>query len=95
MAEDYKILLLGLNWTGKTAILYRGKLGETLSHAIHTINFNVENIQRRNKRLLIWDVSVGKNQLWKYYADALIYVIDASDLEDLVRLKKDWIICYF
>jgi GTPase SAR1 family protein len=39
-AKDYRILMLGLDAAGKTTILYKLKLGETVT-TIPTIGFNV------------------------------------------------------
>ena len=41
--KDQRILLVGLDAAGKTTILYKFKLGETVT-TIPTIGFNVETI---------------------------------------------------
>ena len=50
-----RILMLGLDGAGKTAILYLNKLGE-LVNTIPTIGFNVEEIKHQQKTLTFWDV---------------------------------------
>lgn len=42
-----KLLLLGLDAAGKTTILYKMKLNETIN-TIPTIGFNVETLQYKN-----------------------------------------------
>ena len=41
--EEIIVLMLGLDYSGKTSILYRLKLGEEIT-TIPTIGFNVEEI---------------------------------------------------
>lgn len=80
---DARILLLGLDSAGKTSLLYKLKLNETVA-TIPTIGFNVETINYKKMKLNMWDVG-GQNKLrnlWKHYfpnADALIFMVDASD----------------
>ena len=50
-----RLLLLGLDAAGKTTILYKLKLNETVS-TIPTIGFNVENVQYKNLEFNCWDV---------------------------------------
>lgn len=78
-----RILLLGLDGAGKTTVLYKLKLGETIT-TIPTIGFNVETFTYKNIEFTAWDVGgQGKlRPLWRFYfqgADAIIYVVDASD----------------
>jgi len=81
---DKKILMLGLDAAGKTTILYKMKLNETVT-TIPTIGFNVEGIQTKNNlELTVWDVG-GQDKirrLWSHYfmgTDAVIFVVDSSD----------------
>ena len=46
-SKPRKILILGLDAAGKTTILYKLKLNETVS-SIPTIGFNVEEIKYKN-----------------------------------------------
>jgi len=85
-----RILLLGLDGAGKTTILYRVKLNETVS-SIPTIGFNVETVTPcKGVTFTVWDVG-GQQKirvLWKYYFqnnDGLIYVVDSTDIE---RIKE-------
>lgn len=78
------ILLLGLDSAGKSTLLYRLKLAETLT-TIPTIGFNVEMVQLESDLpLTVWDVG-GQEKMrtvWDCYcenADGLLYVVDCSD----------------
>lgn len=89
--QNKRILLLGLDSAGKTTILYKLRLGETIA-TIPTIGFNVEEVTYKTMKMIVWDVG-GQDkirQLWRYYyqdTDALIFVVDASDRERLSEAK--------
>ncbi|CAN0007187.1 unnamed protein product [Heterosigma akashiwo] len=78
-----RLLMLGLDNSGKTTILYRLNLGVTI-HTVPTIGFNVETIRYRNLEFCVWDVG-GQDKiraLWRHYlndTDALIFCIDSAD----------------
>lgn len=79
--------MLGLDAAGKTTILYKMKLNEVIN-TIPTIGFNVETFQYKNIEFNAWDIG-GQMKLrgmWCHYfdnVDALVYVIDSSDIERL------------
>ncbi|XP_015665917.1 ADP-ribosylation factor 1-like [Protobothrops mucrosquamatus] len=81
---EARILLLGLDAAGKTTLLYKLKLNETIS-AIPTVGFNVETVQSfHNVSFTMWDVG-GQERiraLWKHYhtnTDGLIFIVDSMD----------------
>ena len=82
-----KVLVLGLDNAGKTTLLYQLKLNESVT-TIPTIGFNVETVTMGNVECTMWDVG-GQDRirtLWKHYyagTDALIFVVDSSDVERL------------
>lgn len=83
--KEYRILLIGLDNAGKTTILYKMKLGETIN-TIPTIGFNVETVEFKKISFTMFDVGgQDKNRsLWKYYysgTDAVIFVIDSLDID--------------
>ena len=84
---EYRLLIVGLDAAGKTSILYRLKLGETVQ-TIPTIGFNVETVLYKNTSLTMWDVG-GCDKirpLIRHYfqnTQALIFVIDSLDRERL------------
>lgn len=90
--KNYKVLLIGLDISGKTTILYRLKLGETIS-TLPTIGFNVETINYKNSELTIWDLGGSEKirPLWRHYTsdiDGIIFAVDSSDPENLSQSKE-------
>jgi len=85
--------MLGLDAAGKTTIMYKLQLGETV-HTIPTIGFNVETVTYKNVNFTLWDVG-GQNKirpLWRHYyqgTDALIWVVDSSDNDRLEEAKEE------
>ena len=78
-----RLLMLGLDAAGKTTILYKMKLNETVS-TIPTIGFNVENLQYKNLEFNCWDIGgqFKLRNLWRHYYDntqGLIFVVDSND----------------
>jgi ADP-ribosylation factor protein 1 len=81
-----RVLLLGLDNAGKTCILYKVKLNESVT-TIPTIGFNCETVTPcKGVTFTVWDVGgQGKiRRLWRHYyqnTDGLVYVVDSSDRE--------------
>lgn len=91
--REMRILMLGLDNAGKTTILYKLKLGKT-SKTVPTVGFNVETVKHKNISFAVWDCG-GQERirpLWRHYftgTNALIYVVDSSDLDRLEESKKE------
>ncbi|XP_952472.1 adp-ribosylation factor, putative [Theileria annulata] len=91
--RDVRILMVGLDASGKTTILYKLKLGEVVT-TIPTIGFNVETVEYRNLSLNVWDVG-GQDKirpLWKHYytnSQAVIFVVDCNDRERIPDAKDE------
>ena len=94
---ENKLVMLGLDGTGKTKILYLLKMG-TKVLTIPTIGFNVETIENENKEknTTIWDV--GGNEkirpLWGHYLkdiQGLIWVYDISKKETYEESQNELI----
>ena len=92
------IRMLGFDAVGKTTILYRLKLNETLQ-TISTVGFNVETIQLKNYSFTLWDVRGSEKirPLWKHYlpgTDGLVFVVDSADQESFseVQMELGWIL---
>ncbi|ODV93028.1 hypothetical protein PACTADRAFT_47325 [Pachysolen tannophilus NRRL Y-2460] len=89
-----RMLMLGLDNAGKTTILYKLKLGKSTT-TVPTVGFNVETIKFKNILMHTWDIG-GQERiraLWRHYfsrTDALIFVIDASDIERLPDAKTEF-----
>ena len=83
--RDVRILLLGLDAAGKTTILYKLKMNETVN-TIPTIGFNMETLQYKNVEFQCWDIG-GQDKLrtlWRHYYEgshAVIFVLDSADRE--------------
>ena len=87
-----KILLLGLDAAGKTTILYKLKLGETVN-SVPTIGFNVEEVKYKDLCFTVWDMGAqtGLRALWHHYfesSNAVIYVLDSADEEIIEDARK-------
>ncbi|KAF9149145.1 hypothetical protein BG015_009077 [Linnemannia schmuckeri] len=90
--RDRKILLLGLDSSGKTSILYRLHL-DSFGGFIPTIGFNVENIRPPfcKEHLVLWDISGQSIQLWRHYFlhnEALVFVVDSTDYARIREAKE-------
>ncbi|KAL4664838.1 hypothetical protein H8959_015923 [Pygathrix nigripes] len=53
--KEIWILILGLDTAGKTTILYKLKLGETVP-TIPTVGFHSETVEYKNITFIVWDV---------------------------------------
>ncbi|GJQ72759.1 hypothetical protein Trydic_g1412 [Trypoxylus dichotomus] len=85
--------MLGLNAAGKTTILYKLKLNQSVT-TVPTIGFNVETVTYKDVKFNVWDVG-GQDRikpLWRhYYADTqgLIFVVDCGDRERIDEARDE------
>ena len=95
--KNVKILMVGLDNSGKTSILYQLQIGD-LVNTIPTIGFNIEAIKYKGLNISIWDIG-GNNiiyqnnvrKLWKHYyqnIDGFIFVIDSNDKERFKQSRE-------
>ena len=89
--NEFRVLSLGLDASGRTTMLYKLKLGEVVT-TIPTIGFNVETVTLGNSVLTIWDVGGGDKirPLWRHYyqnTTGVIVVIDSNDHDRLDEVK--------
>ncbi|WP_411025175.1 ADP-ribosylation factor-like protein, partial [Salmonella sp. s54836] len=83
--KEMRILMLGLDAAGKTTILYKLKLGQSVT-TIPTVGFNVETVNYKKIKFNVWDVG-GQDKirpLWRHYytgTQGLIFVVDSADRE--------------
>ncbi|XP_050209969.1 ADP-ribosylation factor 1 isoform X2 [Mercurialis annua] len=88
-----RILMLGLDDSGKTTILYKLKLGEIVT-THPTIGFNVEALEYKNICFSLWDVG-GQQKirpLWRHYfekVEGLIFVVDTNDRERISEARNE------
>ncbi|KAJ3433982.1 adp-ribosylation factor 2-like [Anaeramoeba flamelloides] len=91
--NSIKALMVGLDGVGKTTLLYRWKLGETVT-TIPTIGFNVETVEYGSKNVIIWEVCGGDKirPLWRHYlpgTQVLIWVVDSNDRARILESKYE------
>ena len=92
--HDAKVLMLGLDAAGKTTVLYKLKLNETVV-TIPTVGFNVETVQpTKNVSFTVWDVGGQKilRDLWKHYyqgCDGLLFIVDSADHERFSEAREE------
>ena len=98
---EIRILILGLDYAGKTTLLERTKSAYRKNkNAViippekitPTIGLNVSTIEINRCMVLFWDVSgqIKMRTIWQhYYADAngLIFVVDSTDIDRLGEVK--------
>ncbi|XP_069488949.1 uncharacterized protein [Ambystoma mexicanum] len=84
---EARIMILGLDDVGKTIILYRLKLNETMT-TIPTLGYDVEILEpmKNDVSFTIWDVGgqIRIWHLWRHYfanTDGLLFVLDRADPE--------------
>lgn len=81
--KEAKILILGLDNSGKTSILKKLS-DEDITHIMPTQGFNIKSLQQAGFKLNVWDIG-GQRAIrpyWRHYfesADVLVYVIDSAD----------------
>eukprot|EP00800_Vazella_pourtalesii_P017120 TRINITY_DN50_c1_g1_i1.p1 TRINITY_DN50_c1_g1~~TRINITY_DN50_c1_g1_i1.p1 ORF type:complete len:177 (+),score=29.12 TRINITY_DN50_c1_g1_i1:81-611(+) len=91
--KEMRILMLGLDAAGKTTILYKLKLGQSVT-TIPTVGFNVETVSWKNVKFNVWDVG-GQDKirpLWRHYytgTQGLIFVVDSADRERIEEARQE------
>jgi small GTP-binding protein len=87
---ESNLILIGLDYSGKTTILHKTKMEEKPNSTI--IGFNIESVGHKNININAWDIG-GRMKIKKlerhYYqgANGLIFVIDSYDKERLPEIK--------
>ncbi|KAI6183900.1 ADP-ribosylation factor-like protein 2 [Aphelenchoides bicaudatus] len=90
---EMRILILGLDNSGKTTILQRIN-GEDYTKVAPTFGFNIKTLEFRDWKLNCWDVG-GQSSLrsyWQNYferTDALVWVVDSSDKKRLKDCRAE------
>ncbi|KAI9592282.1 ARF/SAR [Syncephalis fuscata] len=91
--KEMRILMLGLDASGKTTILYKMKLNQSVT-TIPTVGFNVETVTYKNVKFNVWDVG-GQDKirpLWRHYytgTQGLIFVVDSNDRERIDEARQE------
>merc|ERR1712235_202726 len=81
--KELRVLLLGLDSAGKSTILYKLKLDETLN-TIPTVGFNVETIKYKKMNLNVWDV--GGQIQFDHSGDIIILALMRLFLSSIVPI---------
>lgn len=85
--------MLGLDAAGKTTILYKLKLNQSVT-TIPTVGFNVETVTYKNVKFNVWDVG-GQDKirpLWRHYytgTQGLVFVVDSQDRERIEEARQE------
>uniref|UniRef100_A0A8C6T127 ADP-ribosylation factor-like protein 14 n=1 Tax=Neogobius melanostomus TaxID=47308 RepID=A0A8C6T127_9GOBI len=89
------VLMLGLDGSGKTALLYKLKCNENV-WTVQTVGFNVESLDtdRGSMGLTLWDIGGQKKMrpYWKhFYIDAhgVFFVVDSWEQKRLEEARKE------
>merc|ERR1712087_367851 len=98
--EEFRILMLGLDNSGKTTAL-KTLAGEDCTTITPTQGFNIKSVQQGGFKLNVWDIGGQKHirPYWKNYyqnTDAIVYVFDSVDkrradeaAEELAQLMEE------
>ena len=70
-SKETKILMLGLDNSGKTTLIHKMKFGEMI-RSVPTVGFNMEAVTYKKTNLNIWDLAGQKcvRLLWRNYFHA-------------------------
>ncbi|ONK71147.1 uncharacterized protein A4U43_C04F5280 [Asparagus officinalis] len=91
--KEMRILMVGLDNSGKTTIVLRIN-GEDTSIISPTLGFNIKTIKYQKYSLNIWDVGGQKTirSYWRNYfeqTDGLVWVVDSSDVRRLEDCRME------
>ena len=100
---EHDVLFSGISYSGKTTLLYRLLLSGEVVTTVTTLGTNVESLKIPISRgqtlnVVAWELGMGCGGGMQYVAmmtrfhlhtkDAIVFVIDASDKEQLGESKK-------
>lgn len=83
--EEAKVLILGLEDSGKSKIFYKLVWGQDVE-TVPTTGFNVDTVTYKTIKFTFWDLSGNPNivLLWPHYydkVDGIVYVLDSRDVK--------------
>ena len=92
--ERIRILILGLDGSGKTTIIYNIKLGGNYFVTIPTIGFNNETVVHKDVEFDFWDLGgqITIRPLWRHYYDntkGIIWVVDSTNRARMEEVKHE------
>jgi len=103
LPTEHDVLFSGIDYTGKTTLLYRLFLGEVVP-TISTLGINVETVKIPVSRgqtlsMVAWDLGMGcgglgylgmMTRFHLHTKDAIVFVLDASDKERF-KDSREWL----
>lgn len=89
---DKRVIMIGPDNAGKTTLLYRFLLGDTVC-TVPTIGFNVETVEYCERSYILWDIggSPGVRPLMVHYfenSNMILFVVDASDSSRITEARE-------
>ncbi|XP_052096055.1 uncharacterized protein LOC127731163 isoform X1 [Mytilus californianus] len=90
--NSLRIVMVGLDGSGKTTLMYRLVTGEVIE-ATPTLGFNVETITYKDNEFTIWDMGGQENirRLWRHYflrIRGILFVIDSADKDRIDEAQQ-------
>ena len=91
--KKFNLMIVGLNNSGKTTILYKMKQAE-VHETTPTIGHNIEEIKVKNVSIKAWDLS-GQERMrnvWKHYYETvsgIVFVVDCADRERISDVNDE------
>ncbi len=79
--KEAKVVIVGLESSGKTTIIYQYKIGEMVT-TIPTEDFNMDIVQHKNVEYTMWDIGGADKESWPNHylmANVIIFVVDSND----------------
>ncbi|KAF3812980.1 hypothetical protein GH733_019031 [Mirounga leonina] len=83
-----ELTLVGLQYSGKIALVNVIASGQFSEHTIPTVGFNMRKVTKDNVTIKIWDIGRQPRfqSMWEWYCrgvNAIVYMIDAADHEKI------------
>ena len=91
--RSVRVLLIGLDGSGKTTILYKIVTGDVVT-TIPTVGYNVETVKHKNISFEIWDAGgqASIRAIWRMYflkSQVMIFVVDSNERDRLEEARKE------
>eukprot|EP01061_Rhynchopus_euleeides_P017709 TRINITY_DN2936_c0_g1_i13.p3 TRINITY_DN2936_c0_g1~~TRINITY_DN2936_c0_g1_i13.p3 ORF type:complete len:199 (+),score=47.80 TRINITY_DN2936_c0_g1_i13:66-599(+) len=89
--REMRIVMIGLDATGKSTVLCQFKPGKAMARSF---GFDVETVEYNDLKFTVWDIG-GQDKLrplWTHYyasTDAVIFVVDSNDLERIDEVREE------
>eukprot|EP00004_Rigifila_ramosa_P023671 TRINITY_DN667_c0_g1_i1.p1 TRINITY_DN667_c0_g1~~TRINITY_DN667_c0_g1_i1.p1 ORF type:complete len:209 (-),score=54.50 TRINITY_DN667_c0_g1_i1:239-802(-) len=92
--QEMELTLIGLQNSGKTTLVNVIASGQYNEDMIPTVGFNMRKVSKGSVTIKFWDIGGQPRfrSMWERYCrgvNAIIYVVDASDLGKIEESKKE------